>query len=127
MKILVALNSKTYSEYLSFRFKKMGDYALVVSDGLSALDALESEPWDVVFIAVALDYFNGLEVIERYYHFVETLAGDKEKHADFMKTRFIIVTRLRNEKVRKNALALGVSDYFQLPLKTSLLIDKVKV
>ena len=113
MKILLALDNNIYAEYISLKLKEKGYKVTVVPDGLAASQVLEKEVWDKLIIGIAINFFGGLEVIEQI---------DKERKKNM---QIIVITQIRNEKVKKNAYALGVTDFLFLPLDTEILMDKI--
>ena len=113
MKILLVLDNSIYAEYISLKLKKKGYGVTVVPDGLVASELLEKEVWDKLIIGIAINFFSGLEVVEQI---------DKERKKNM---QIIVITHIRNEKVKKNAYALGVTDFLLLPLDTEILMDKI--
>ncbi|MCI1647063.1 MAG: response regulator [Bacteroides sp.] len=113
MKILLALDNNVYAEYISLRLKRKGHEVAIAPNGLVASDLLEKETWDKLIIGIVIEYFSGLEVIERM---------DEDKRRSM---QIIIVTRIRNEKLKRNAYALGVTDFLLLPLDTDALMAKI--
>lgn len=123
MKVLVAMRNRPYAEYLSYKLKNEGNIVQIADDGLSALKLMKGQYWDIVLIGILLEYYSGLEVIAEYRKYCKTLSEDeKEAHA---KIKIMIITRVRSEQARKSARSLGISEYMELPLNTSILMKKI--
>lgn len=119
------MRNRVYSDYLSYRLTREGHEVRITDNGLCALNEMKATPWDLVLIGILIEYYNGLEVIAAYRAFCDTLP--QEEKARYTATRMMVVTRVRSEQAQKNARNLGVSDYYTLPLKTSLLMTKIRL
>ncbi|MDD2953907.1 MAG: YaiO family outer membrane beta-barrel protein [Parabacteroides sp.] len=106
------MRNKVYSEYLAYKLEREGHEVHIENDGLSALEAMRGVRWELVLIGILLQYYNGLEILAEYRRH----GGD---------ARVIIITHVRNEQARRSAAKLGVSDFFALPIDTSLLMRKI--
>lgn len=124
MRILIAIQNRVYSEYLTCRLSRYNHEITLVHNGLDAINALKENVIDVVVLGMTLEYFNGLEVVKlfREYQVSESvLNGEKPLY----NPHIVIATRIRNEKTMKNAADMQVKDYLHMPIQTETLINTI--
>ncbi|MEG2492462.1 MAG: hypothetical protein RSA67_07965, partial [Alistipes sp.] len=66
MRILIAIQNRVYSEYLTCRLSRYNHEITLVHNGLDAINALKENVIDVVVLGMTLEYFNGLEVVKLF-------------------------------------------------------------
>lgn len=114
MNILLAMNNTLYSDYLSYRLELLGHQVTATRGGISTLDSMKQQAWDLLIIGLFLTDMNGLEVIASF------------RRCSTARFPIIMLTRANNERIHKSALALGVTHYLSLPQDTDLLLSKIK-
>lgn len=119
------MNNEIYSEYISFCLQGDINSLKVVNNGLDAISSLKEETWDKVIIGITLEYYNGLEVIGQFREFQHAISQNALSQNSYYNPEFIIVTRIRNEKSKKNAASLGVTNYLNTPVDTTTLLKLI--
>ena len=94
--------------------EKRGHFVVSVSDGRSAVDALEQEPFDMVFMDVQMPEMDGFEATARIRE-QEAVSGGH--------IPIIAMTAHTMGGYRERCLAAGMDDYVSKPMKPEDLYD----
>jgi two-component system alkaline phosphatase synthesis response regulator PhoP len=100
---------------LEFLMKQAGYAVRTATDGEAAMQAIQSDPPDLVLLDVNMPSRNGYEVCEA----VRTDPALK-------KVRIIMLTAKGRDIEREKGLALGADDYVTKPFSTQEVVDKVR-
>jgi DNA-binding NtrC family response regulator len=115
LRIMVVDDELIVRESLYHWFKKAGHMVEAVSSGNEALDILEKEPFEVLFVDMKMPRMNGLELLKRV----------KEGYPDAI---VIIITAYGSIESSVEAMKLGASDYLLKPFKPdqlALVLEKI--
>ncbi|MCP3100242.1 ATP-binding protein [Myxococcus sp. K15C18031901] len=93
-------------------FRKLGYEAHVVGNGLEALNTLEREPHDVVFMDVHMPHMDGLEATRR-------IRGDGQRYGQ---PRIIAMTASAIREDQERCLQVGMDDFVTKPVDAFLLM-----
>jgi sigma-B regulation protein RsbU (phosphoserine phosphatase) len=113
-RILVVDDNLFNRELLSRHLERQGHQVRAAGDGLSALEILRSEPFDVAIIDVMMPGMNGYQLLERIRS-EETLRG---VHA-------IVISALEDTQIIARCIQLGAEDY--LPREFEPVILKARI
>lgn len=100
---------------LEFLMKRAGYSVSKASDGQAALDAIETDPPDLVLLDVMMPKKTGFEVCE-------TIRANPR----WSSIKVILLTAKGRDVDREKGLALGADDYITKPFATQDVVDKVK-
>jgi DNA-binding NtrC family response regulator len=115
MNIMIVDDEKIVRESLFHWFTKLGHTAEKASSGFKALELLEKNPFDVLFVDIRMPEMNGIELLEK----VKT---------EYPETVVVIITAYGSIESAVKAMQLGASDYLLKPFKPdylSLVMEKV--
>jgi DNA-binding NtrC family response regulator len=115
MNIMIVDDEKIVRESLYHWFTKLGHTAEKASSGFEALEILEKNPFDVLFVDIRMPEMTGIELLEK----VKT---------EYPETVVIIITAYGSIESAVKAMQLGASDYLLKPFKPdylSLVMEKV--
>jgi two-component system response regulator HydG len=115
MNIMIVDDEKIVRESLFHWFTKLGHTAEKASSGFEALEILEKNPFDVLFVDIRMPEMTGIELLEK----VKT---------EYPETVVIIITAYGSIESAVKAMQLGASDYLLKPFKPdylSLVMEKV--
>lgn len=115
MNIMIVDDEKIVRESLFHWFTKLGHTVEKASSGFEALDGLEKNPFDVLFVDIRMPEMNGLELLEK----VKT---------EYPETVVVIITAYGSIETAVKAMQLGASDYLLKPFKPdylSLVMEKI--
>ena len=104
-KILIVDNDEGLVHFLSRLFTKQGHEVASSSDGMSSLELLKSDTFDLILLDYKMPGLNGLE----------TLAEIKRK---LIKTPVIVMTAYGTTETAIEAIKLGAYDYLLKPFDT---------
>ena len=114
-KILVAEDSPTMRQLITFTLKKVPELTVVeAADGAEAIRLMESESFDVIITDINMPLVDGLKVLS------VVRAGENTKDVPV-----IIVTTAGGEEDKKKGLALGANAYLSKPIQTAELLKIV--
>jgi signal transduction histidine kinase/CheY-like chemotaxis protein/HPt (histidine-containing phosphotransfer) domain-containing protein/HAMP domain-containing protein len=114
LRILVAEDNAVNQQLALLLFKKLGYRADVASNGLEALDALERQPYDVVFMDVQMPEMDGLEATRRL----------RERWPE--RPRVVAMTANAMQGDREACLAAGMDDYVAKPIRVEELVEALR-
>ena len=115
MNIMIVDDEKIVRESLFHWFTKIGHFVEKASSGFEALEKLEKNPFDVLFVDIKMPAMNGIELLEK----VKT---------EYPETIVIIITAYGSIESAVRAMQLGASDYLLKPFKPdylSLVMEKI--
>jgi DNA-binding NtrC family response regulator len=115
MNIMIVDDEKIVRESLFHWFTKVGHTVEKASSGFEALEKLEKNPFDLLFVDIKMPKMSGIELLEK----VKT---------EYPETSVIIITAYGSIETAVNAMKLGASDYLLKPFKPdylSLVMEKI--
>ena len=115
MRIMIVDDERIIRESFLNWFAKYGFYVDVASSGLEALDKLEQNSFDLLFVDVKMPGMDGIELLERV-------------KADAPDTEVVIITAYGSIDTAVKAMKMGAVDYLLKPFKPdqlSLVLEKV--
>ncbi len=115
MNIMIVDDEKIVRESLFHWFSKIGHTVEKASSGFEALEKLEKNAFDVLFVDIKMPEMNGIELLEK----VKT---------EYPETIVIIITAYGSIESAVQAMKLGASDYLLKPFKPdylSLVMEKI--
>ena len=115
MTIMIVDDEKIVRESLYHWFTKIGHTVEKASSGFEALERLEKNPFDVLFVDIRMPEMNGIELLEKV-------------KKEYPETVVIIITAYGSIESAVKAMQLGASDYLLKPFKPdylSLVMEKV--
>jgi CheY-like chemotaxis protein/HPt (histidine-containing phosphotransfer) domain-containing protein len=112
LRVLVAEDNAVNQQLALLLLKKLGYRADVASNGLEALEALERQPYDVVFMDVQMPEMDGLEATRR-------LRERWPAHGP----RVVAMTANAMQGDREACLEAGMDDYVAKPIRVEELVE----
>jgi two-component system response regulator HydG len=115
MTIMIVDDEKIVRESLFHWFTKVGHTVEKAASGFEALEKLEKNPFDLLFVDIRMPEMNGIELLEKV-------------KAEYPETIVIIITAYASIETAVNAMKLGASDYLLKPFRPdylSLVMEKV--
>ena len=115
MNIMIVDDEKIVRESLFHWFAKIGHTVEKASSGFEALEKLEKNPFDLLFVDIKMPEMSGIELLEK----VKT---------EYPETSVIIITAYGSIETAVKAMKLGASDYLLKPFKPdylSLVMEKI--
>jgi CheY-like chemotaxis protein len=112
--ILIVDDDNVSLNLLSKLVEKMNCHVLVASDGLQALEALESHAVDVVVADYDMPNMDGLELL-------------KKVKETYPRLPYILVTAYSNLRVIREAWEFGAFDFFQKPVFVDRLNQTIRL
>jgi len=115
MNIMIVDDEKIVRESLFHWFTKLGHTVEKASSGFEALERLEKNPFDLLFVDIRMPEMNGIELLGK----VKT---------DYPETIVVIITAYGSIENAVEAMQLGASDYLLKPFKPdylSLVMEKI--
>jgi DNA-binding NtrC family response regulator len=115
MNIMIVDDEKIVRESLFHWFTKLGHVVAKASSGFEALELLEKNPFDVLFVDIRMPEMNGIELLEKV-------------KAEYPETVVVIITAYGSIETAVKAMQLGASDYLLKPFKPdylSLVMEKI--
>ena len=115
MNIMIVDDEKIVRESLFHWFAKLGHTVEKASSGSEALERLEKNPFDLLFVDIRMPEMDGIELLEK----VKTA---------YPETIVIIITAYGSIETAVKAMQLGASDYLLKPFKPdylSLVMEKI--
>lgn len=109
--ILVAEDSKSNQLYIRLVLKRLGYDADMVSDGLAVLDAIQSKPYDLIFMDIFMPEMDGLEVTQTI----------RQQGNNSIKPWIVALTAHPND--RYEYAQLGMNDYVSKPVSLQSISD----
>ncbi|MEB3343155.1 GAF domain-containing protein [Okeania sp.] len=113
LRILLAEDNIVNQQLAIQLLEKMGYYADVVSNGLEVIEAIDRQPYDVIFMDVHMPEMDGLTATKRIV---------MERDAT-QRPRIIAMTANAMEGDREVCLNAGMDDYISKPIRVEELIQ----
>ncbi len=101
---LIADDSSTIRKFVGFALKSMGIKVVTASDGMEALEKLNSEQFDLVITDLNMPHLDGYELIES----IREISQYKE-------TPIIILSSESDEEDRQKGFSAGADSYMNKP------------
>ncbi|MFC1620720.1 PleD family two-component system response regulator [Candidatus Omnitrophota bacterium] len=114
-RILIADDSTMAIKIVNLALRFKGYAVKVVANGKEALSVLKKEKFDVLVVDLMMPVMDGCELLSRVRN------DDRLKDIPA-----IIVTEAKNEKMKDDALVLGVKDVIVKPFHPTEFIHKVE-
>lgn len=122
MKFLIGLRNHVYADYLAYNLRLLGHDVIVVVAGSDIINLLFKQKWDVVIIGILVNYYNGLEILEKYQKYYQERG---ENQSDFARAKIYIASSFYDKISREQAMSLGAADYFVMPQDTDELLNNI--
>ena len=116
LRILVADDNALNQKVASIFLGKLGYRADVVNNGIEALEALERQPYDIVFLDVQMPEMDGLEASRRI----------RAKWLGKSRPRLIALTASAMAGDRERCLSAGMDDYLATPIHIKNMISTLE-
>ncbi len=113
IRVLLVDDEEDYVTAMAERMDMRDLQSQVALSGEEALQALETDPPDVIVLDLRMPGMQGMEVLERV----------RKEHPHI---QVIILTGHGGEKEEKEARRLGAFEYFQKPADTGALVDTIR-
>lgn len=114
LRILLAEDNAVNQKLAMRMFEQMGYRADLASNGIEAIESLERQPYDVVFMDVQMPEMDGLEAT-RKIRVMNTLT----------QPRIIAMTANAMQGDREMCIAAGMDDYISKPIRVNELVDAI--
>jgi two-component system sensor histidine kinase RpfC len=115
LKVLVAEDNRVNQQVIERMLKSAGHAVTLVGDGEQALDALESEAFDVVLMDVNMPVMNGLDAVKLH----RFATGGRESPP------FIALTADATEETRRQCEEAGIAGYVTKPVDMEQLLGLI--
>ncbi|MEZ5042358.1 MAG: ATP-binding protein [Saprospiraceae bacterium] len=116
LSILIVEDHPINQQLIQIVLNKLGFEPKIVVDGVSALNALQKESFDLIFMDVQMPIMDGLEATRQIY-----LSFPKEKIPTI-----IAMTANALQGDREKCLSVGMHDYIPKPLSIGIVEDKIR-
>jgi len=113
IRVLLVDDEEDYVQAMAERMDMRDLQSQVALSGEEALQALETDPPDVIVLDLRMPGMQGMEVLERV-------------RKDHPHIQVIILTGHGGEREEKEARRLGAFEYFQKPADTGALVDTIR-
>jgi len=118
LRILLVEDNKLNQRVAQGMLAKLGCQSEKAGNGIQALDCLEEEKFDLVFMDLQMPEMGGLEAVVKLR---EGHAGQQNRNVPV-----IAMTAHASRKDRKNCLAAGMNDYVPKPISSLLIAQAMK-
>jgi DNA-binding response OmpR family regulator len=115
-RLLVVDDTEDNRIILNRRFTRLGYEVVEAVDGLSALNLIEREPFDVVLLDIMMPGIDGLEVLRRV----------REEHSESQLPVIMVTAKSASEDVVE-ALLMGANDYITKPVDMEVAAARVEM
>jgi len=115
IRVMIVDDEKIVRESLYFWFENAGYRVETAASGFQALERLETDPFDIMFVDIKMPGMDGIELLEKIKQ-------------DYPETIVIIITAYGSIESAIKAMQAGASDYLLKPFKPdylSLVMEKV--
>jgi PAS domain S-box-containing protein len=116
LKILLAEDHAINQRMIKLMLQRMGYEPAVANNGLEALDALRTTPYDVVLMDMQMPEMDGLTAAKHI----------QQEWAPFQRPAIIALTASTMWEQRERCLASGINDYLTKPIRISELVEALK-
>ncbi len=115
LNILIAEDNRTNQMVIGRILERAGHHFRLVDDGLSALDALEEEPFDVVIVDMNMPGATGIETFKMH----------RFAHASEPPIPFIMLTANATTEARKACEEVGIKHFLTKPISSARLLEAI--
>jgi signal transduction histidine kinase/DNA-binding response OmpR family regulator len=112
LRILIAEDNSVNKKVAQLLFAKLGCRPDFVSDGLEALESVERQIYDVLFMDVRMPVMDGLQATREICR----------RHPSDRRPRIVALSANALEEDRKEALLSGMDDYLAKPVTAEILV-----
>lgn len=116
LKILIAEDNPINQRLLIMLLRRYGHNVKAVDNGREAVEAIQSDTYDIVLMDSSMPVMDGIEATRR----IRSLAD-----ARIASTPIVAVTALALQGERERHLAAGMNDYVTKPVKPGPLLDAI--
>lgn len=113
MTILVVDDNEDMAEVISEVLREEGYMVHVSYDGLSAIDAINNQRYDLMILDYKLSDMSGLDVLEAAGRLTPAPAT-------------VMISAYGNEEIKLRAREMGALDFFDKPFDVNVLVKSVK-
>jgi CheY-like chemotaxis protein len=117
LKILLAEDNDINQKVAIAMFNRLGYHADISANGLEALDALERQHYDLIFMDVQMPEMDGLTATEKI-----RAKYDGSAHSPII----IAMTANAMQEDREKCLAAGMDDYISKPVKLEVIRNSIE-
>lgn len=122
MRILIGLRNHIYADYIGYNLRLLGHEVIVVEGGSDIISLLFNQNWDVVIVGILVNYYNGLEILEKYQEYYHERL---KKQSDFVRAKIFIASSFYDKISMQKAMSLGAADYFVMPQDTDEFLNNI--
>ena len=122
LRILLAEDNPVNQQVALHLLQRMGYRADVAGNGLEVLEALQRQPYDVVFMDVQMPEMDGLEASRRICQAWSDLDGETQSQ----RPRIIAMTANAMVGDREMCIEAGMDDYISKPIRIEELVEALK-
>ena len=122
LRILLAEDNPVNQQVALHLLQRMGYRADVAGNGLEVLEALQRQPYDVVFMDVQMPEMDGLEASRQIRQASSDLDGDTQSQ----RPRIIAMTANAMVGDREMCIEAGMDDYISKPIRIEELVEALK-
>ena len=116
LQILVAEDNFTNQRVIDFILKKMGYRIDLANNGKESIEALERQPYDLIFMDLEMPVLDGLK---DFKHIRKNFDPETQPQV-------VALTANASEEKRKECLEAGMSAYLTKPVKIPALIEQIQ-
>jgi len=109
LKILITEDDPVLLKMISYFLEKKGYAVIQASDGLSAIDKVNSQLFDLIITDINMPFANGLEIVNTVRNVLK------------LPTPIIVLTSEGVESTELNAFHIGASEFITKPFSLSAL------
>ena len=109
LKILITEDDPVLLKMISYFLEKKGYAVIQASDGLSAIDKVNSQLFDLIITDINMPFANGLEIVNTVRNVLK------------LQTPIIVLTSEGVESTELNAFHIGASEFITKPFSLSAL------
>jgi len=113
-KILIVDDEPDLLRVATFRLKKFGYEVLTARDGQEALDLLQKDTPDLIFLDLKLPVMSGYEVCRQI------------KSDNNLKNTPVVLFTASSDRIAEKAKEIGADDYMTKPFGPEDLLEKIK-
>jgi len=115
MKVLIAEDEALILQTLELKLKKEGYTVIGCTDGMDAIQKIDTENPDLIITDIMMPYMSGLEVVRKV---------KQDMHKKDIPV--IVLSTMGQENIVEEAFELGADDYLKKPFSLSELGIRVK-
>ncbi len=102
MKILIAEDDSLVLKTIELLLKKEGYEMICCSDGMDAMEKIQTQQPDLIIVDIMLPYFSGLEIVGKVKQNLNSVP-------------IIVISAMGQQGVVDEAIKLGADDYISKP------------